>query len=117
MGPFLVYGFTALDRLYQGAIEPVRRSNASSASDGRPNFATEAYRPPVKITSLKAHRYYTAKARLGREYLCSGAIVASADVDESGREPRACKWTGPRAVSGSLGEHVDARGQHTSVCT
>jgi hypothetical protein len=42
---------------YQCAVEAVRPPDASSASDGRPSFASEAFPPPAKVTSLKAHWY------------------------------------------------------------
>jgi|GEM_PF-3165240 len=42
---------------YQCAIEAVRRPDVSSAPDGRPNFASEAYGPSVKTTSLSAHSF------------------------------------------------------------
>jgi len=53
--PVFVWAFS-----WEYAIELVRRPNGSAASNGTPDFASEPYRPPADITSLKAHRYHNS---------------------------------------------------------
>jgi hypothetical protein len=66
------------------AVEAVRRPDDSSSSDGRPDFASEAYRPFTNVTSLKAYLYQSR----GRAIRADHVIASEAKQSVSQRAYR-----------------------------
>lgn len=84
--------------VYQGAVEPARKPAESSASDGRLHAASEAFRLPTQVASLKARCGMSDRFRflLGNRMNTAGDDARSPQVKSAytsyGREGILCSF-------------------------